>query len=125
MDSLRAVKRRHEEREATIAAEEAARLPGGGGQTAERKDWKSGNMQDYYRKWDTFAEAEADKQVEASQKKAAPIPPKTAMPVANDSRARAAAEIKKKQDMKKKAGDSTFPTKSLVDSHLTHYDVSY
>ena len=71
MDSLRAVKRRHEEREATIAAEEAARLPGGGGQTAERKDWKSGNMQDYYRKWDTFDEDEADKQVEASQKKAA------------------------------------------------------
>ena len=49
VDTLGQVKKRHEEREKQIAAEEAERQ--------QRKDWKSGNMQEYYRKWDTFDES--------------------------------------------------------------------
>ena len=50
VETLGQVKKRHEEREKQIAAEEAERQ--------QRKDWKSGNMQEYYRKWDTFDENE-------------------------------------------------------------------
>lgn len=49
VDTLGQVKKRHEEREKQIAAEESERQ--------QRKDWKSGSMQDYYRKWDTFDES--------------------------------------------------------------------
>ena len=67
MGAMRNVQKRHAERELQIAKEEKEREEA----AKNKEDWKSGDMQDYYKKWEKFDDSAADAEEAPSNAKKA------------------------------------------------------